>query len=65
LKGIVELDFAYTRKQNNQVEGGCDWFDIRRLPKKYRNGIDIAPSFSSAFADTSNGHGATRMDDHV
>jgi hypothetical protein len=52
LKGNVEQSFGYTKKQNNQIEGGYDWFDIRRLPKKYRSGLDINPSYSTAFTAT-------------
>ena len=52
LKGNVEQAFGYTKKQNHQIEGGYDWFDIRRVPKKYRSGLDIEPSYSSAFTTT-------------
>jgi hypothetical protein len=56
LKGNVEQRFGYTKKQNNQIEGGHDWFDIRRLPKKYRSGLDIAPDYSSSFTATAVDH---------
>jgi hypothetical protein len=52
LKGNVEQNFAYTKKPNNQIEGGYDWFDIRRVPRKYRSGLDIDPSYSTAFSAT-------------
>jgi hypothetical protein len=52
LKGNVEQRFAYTKKPNNQIEGGYDWFDIRRVPRKYRSGLDIDPNYSSAFSAT-------------
>ena len=52
LKGNVEQNFAYTKKPNNQIEGGYDWFDIRRVPRKYRRGLDIDPSYSTAFSAT-------------
>lgn len=56
LKGNVEQSFGYTKKQNNQIEGGYDWFDIRRLPKKYRGGLEIEPSYSNAFTATGVDH---------
>jgi hypothetical protein len=52
LKRNVEQNFAYTKKPNNQIEGGYDWFDIRRVPRKYRSGLDIDPSYSTAFSAT-------------
>lgn len=33
LKADGELDFIYTRKRNNYVEGGEGWFETTRLPK--------------------------------
>jgi hypothetical protein len=56
LKGNEEIDVFYTRIQNNQVEGGYDWFDIRRLPRKYRRGLDITPDYSGARAPPSAGY---------
>jgi hypothetical protein len=56
LKGNSEMTFWYTRTQNNQVEGSADSFDIRRLPKKYRHGLDIEPDYSGAVAPPSAGY---------
>lgn len=56
LKADGELDFIYTRKRNNYVEGGDGWFEITRLPKKYWRGLDIIPDYSGARAPASAGY---------
>ncbi len=56
LKGNRELSSFYTRIQNHQLEEGPGSFDIRRLPKKYRRGLNIEPDFSSAEAPPSAGY---------
>src|SRR5215467_8053718 len=56
LKGNREMTFWYTRKQNNQVEGSHDCFNIRRLPKSYRRGMDVVPDYSGAVAAPSAGY---------
>ena len=53
LKGNVEQSFGYTKRQNHQIEGGEEWFDLRRLPRRYRGGLDIEPDYSSAYTATS------------
>src|SRR5215813_4392462 len=56
LKGNKEIAFWYTRIQNHQVEDGYDSFDIRRLPRKYRRGLDISTDYSGALAPPSAGY---------
>ena len=56
LKGNRELSWWYTRMQNHQAEDGGGDFDIRRLPGKYRRGLDIDPDFSATQAPPSAGY---------
>jgi hypothetical protein len=55
-KGSAEYTNWYTLIPNKQVEDGDGVFDIRRLPKRYRNGQELELDLSAARAPASAGY---------
>ncbi len=55
-KGSREYTDWYTLIPNKQVEDGDGVFDIRRLPKRYRNGEKLELDLSAATAPASAGY---------
>ena len=55
-KGSSEYNNWYTLIPNKQVEDGDGVLDIRRLPKRYRNGEKLELDLSAATAPASAGY---------
>jgi hypothetical protein len=55
-KGSTEYSNWYALTPNKQVEDGDSVFDIRRLPRGYRNGHELELDLSAARAPASAGY---------